>query len=78
MFSRDFTDIKSGESFDTELAVRMSACRNTVVLTSSLLCVLKRHKLLLFILDRVFFKPWPTYFHKERNKIQLFYYFIIF
>ena len=35
------------------LAVRMSACRNTIVPISSSLCVLKRCKLLLFIL--VFF-----------------------
>ena len=63
MFSRDFTDIKSGESFHTEyngtyfptLAVRMSACRNTVVPISSSLCVLKRCKLLLFILVFFFF-----------------------
>ena len=59
------------------LAVRMSACRNTVLPISSSLCVLKRCKLLLFIrvffYFFIFFKPWPAYFHKEKNKIQVFY-----
>ena len=76
MFSRDFTDIKSGESFDTEWNLfsdisRGCARRNTVVPISSSLYVLKRGKLLLFIV-MFFFNPWPTYFHKERNKIQVF------
>ena len=54
-------------------AVRMSTRRNTVVPILSSLCVLKRCKLLLFILV-FFFKPCPSYFYKERNKIQVFHY----
>ena len=71
--------LTQNETYFPALAVRMSVCRNTVVPISSSLCVFKRCKLLLFILV-FFFKPRPTYFHKERNKIQdflLFFYYIL-
>ena len=45
MFSQDFTDIKSGESFDTEWTMKLIFRHYTVVLILSSLCILKCCKL---------------------------------
>ena len=59
--SNPVNHLTQNETYFPTLAVRMSACRNTVVPISSLLCVLKRWKLLLFI-PVLFLSHGPLFF----------------
>ena len=74
MFSRDFTDIKSGESFDTEwnlfhdISIRMSACRNKKYCSADFELVVRFETL--FIL--FFLSHSPLTFTRKETKYKLF------
>ena len=72
-FSRDFqtsnpvNHLTQRETYFPSLAVRMSACRNTVVPISSSLCVLKRCKLWFLLLSHS-----PLTFTRKETKYKFF------
>ena len=74
--SNPVNHLTQNETYFTTLASEWvrAEIKNIVVPISSSLCVLKR---CLYSCFFFFFKSWPTYFHKKRNKIQAFYYYFI-
>ena len=73
MFSRDFTDIESSESFDTEWNLFSFISRpNECVPISSSLCVLKRRKLWLFKLVFLFLSYGPHTSTRKEIKYKFF------